>query len=32
VRLRKRTGAKVFGQPAPDDGYQDDTYSPMPAS
>ena len=28
VRLRKRTGAKVFGQPAPDDGYQDDTYSP----
>ena len=28
ARLRERTGAKVFGQPAPDDGYQDDTYSP----
>lgn len=28
VRLRERSGAKVYGQPPPDDGYQDDTYSP----
>lgn len=28
TRLRARTGAKVFGQPPPDDGYQDDTYAP----
>ena len=26
--LRGRTGAKIFGEPAPDDGYQDDAYSP----
>lgn len=26
--LRERTGARVYGQPAPDDGYQDDTYAP----
>lgn len=28
VVLRERTGAAVFGMPAPDDGYQDDTYVP----
>lgn len=28
VRLRERSGARVYGQPPPDDGYQDDTYSP----
>jgi glyoxylase-like metal-dependent hydrolase (beta-lactamase superfamily II) len=28
ARLRERTGARVCGQPAPDDGYQDDTYAP----
>ncbi|MGB5104986.1 MAG: MBL fold metallo-hydrolase [Steroidobacteraceae bacterium] len=28
VRLRERSGAKVYGQPPPDDGYQDDTYAP----
>jgi glyoxylase-like metal-dependent hydrolase (beta-lactamase superfamily II) len=26
--LRERTGALVYGLPAPDDGYQDDSYSP----
>jgi glyoxylase-like metal-dependent hydrolase (beta-lactamase superfamily II) len=26
--LRERTGARVYGQPAPDDGYQDPTYAP----
>jgi len=26
--LSRRTGAPVFGRPAPDDGYQDDTYHP----
>ena len=26
--LRDRTGARVYGQPAPDDGYQDPTYAP----
>jgi len=26
--LRERTGAAVFGMPAPDDGYQDDSYVP----
>ena len=26
--LRERTGAKVYGLPAPDDGHQDDTYAP----
>jgi len=26
--LRERTGARVFGQPAPDDGHQDPTYAP----
>jgi glyoxylase-like metal-dependent hydrolase (beta-lactamase superfamily II) len=28
VPLRERTGALVFGMPAPDDGYQDESYSP----
>lgn len=28
VRLRERSGAKVYGQPPPDDGYQDVTYAP----
>jgi glyoxylase-like metal-dependent hydrolase (beta-lactamase superfamily II) len=28
VRLRERSGAKLYGQPPPDDGYQDDTYAP----
>jgi len=26
--LRERTGARVYGQPAPDDGHQDPTYAP----
>jgi len=26
--LRDRTGARVYGQPAPDDGHQDPTYAP----
>ena len=26
--LRERTGARVYGQPAPDDGYQDPAYAP----
>jgi glyoxylase-like metal-dependent hydrolase (beta-lactamase superfamily II) len=26
--LRERTGAGVYGMPAPDDGYQDETYAP----
>jgi len=26
--LRARTGARVYGQPAPDDGHQDPTYAP----
>ncbi len=28
ARLREWTGAKVYGQPPPDDGYQDETYAP----
>lgn len=28
VPLRARTGAVVYGMPAPDDGYQDETYAP----
>jgi glyoxylase-like metal-dependent hydrolase (beta-lactamase superfamily II) len=28
ARLRAMTGARVLGRPAPDDGYQDETYAP----
>jgi glyoxylase-like metal-dependent hydrolase (beta-lactamase superfamily II) len=28
VPLKARTGATVYGMPAPDDGYQDETYAP----